>query len=306
MSLEEYRNKWPDALLTDTLLCQDRSDRAKAKHQDPEFRERWLRTNQDMLSKRWSNPEFRERQRLAAAASWDDPEYRERMIILLEERWNDLEFREAVLEGIRQKWEDPSYRELQRKIASERWNDPAYRQDVVKGLKRCWEDPEYRAQMIASRQATSRTPFERERRRTHAKKLWRDSSYREKHIPFWGKWTREEKIVRGWLRGMGLYLSGSRTEERAGFIGHGWAPTKGAGFSFNADFIDYTFRRIIHVDGWHHTQEETLERDRRNDGWCDQHGWTYLRLPIVDIHKRPDWCKQRIRTLVTEGHSSET
>jgi len=66
------------------------------------------------------------------------------------------------------------------------------------------------------------------------------------------------------------------------------------------DFADFVQRLVLHVDGvyWHRIPANE-ERDQRNNQWCDENDWLYLRITDVDIKERPRWCRSQILELVS-------
>lgn len=153
-------------------------------------------------------------------------------------------------------------------------------------VAKIWSDPAKRGKMSARRQAT-------------ALEMWERDDYRKQMLRV-HKWTKPEKVVRGWLQEEGWYMSGH--DGRIGFLPHRWLPLKGAGFSSNGDFVDYNNRLIIHVDGWHHRAKEWVKQhDRKTDAWCPANDWLFLRLTDIDIDRRPDWCKDQIRALISSS-----
>lgn len=120
-------------------------------------------------------------------------------------------------------------------------------------------------------------------------------------VPF--KWTKPEKVVRRILKKEGVYKTGSKTKSILGFLPHGWLPTKGTGFSANADFVDYNNKLILMVDGnyWHDPikNPSVHAKDKKVNKWCKKHGWVVLRISDLDlIGERKKLAKKLIRRLI--------
>jgi G:T-mismatch repair DNA endonuclease (very short patch repair protein) len=175
--------------------------------------------------------------------------------------------------------EDPTYRKKMKRALKRQWT-PEKREAKSKEMKRKWKDPEYKAKMSEQSQ-----------------KLWEDPEHQERMKPIVARWTKPEKVVRGWLKKMGLYKTGH--DGGVGFLPHRWLPTRGAGFSANGDFVDYNHKLIIHVDGdYWHSRPEVVEQDRRLDAWCDANGWAHMRLTESGIYKHPIRFQKAIRSFV--------
>lgn len=149
--------------------------------------------------------------------------------------------------------------------------------------------------------------IERKKRTEHMKHAWAVGLFDRSWS--WNRWYTEEKIVRGWLRRLGLYRTGSKSRNTVGFVPHGRIPAKGLGFTCSADFIDYNSKLIIHVDGpshyaiWHPGYKIRCEKDPQIDAWYHRHGWLFLRLTDQDIHRKPVRCRNLIRKLVRSAFS---
>jgi hypothetical protein len=87
-------------------------------------------------------------------------------------------------------------------------------------------------------------------------------------------------------------------------VSRSWLPTRGLGFSANADFVDHNSGLIIHVDSpahyatWHPGYRIRTDKDRKLDAWCAENGWLFLRLTDTDTQNRPNMCQGLIRLLV--------
>jgi len=236
----------------------------------------------------WEDSSYRETQSSAVKKAMRRPETRallsanakkHRFGEKAKERWQDPEYRRRrgaqVSAESKQRWADRTEKERNHVLVplaegrDERWKQPGAREKASKQLKEQNKDPEFCKKKM---DAMLRTP--------NAK-----------------KWYKEEKIVRGWLKDMGLYETGSRSRGLPGFLHHRvfWTGK----FHFQADFADFNNQQIIHVDGvYWHSRLESVRRDRRVDRWCANHGWQWIRLTDIDINNRLKWCRNMIRRLV--------
>jgi hypothetical protein len=266
------------------------SQALKLAAQDPQFREKIA----DLSAKRWEDPKYKKRvsKAISNAASthearerestkfkelWEDPEYRASQTEKVRKNQKSLKRIKAAKRAIKRKWEmDPAYRKKMTRTAKLQWT-PEKREAKSQEMKRKWKNPEYREKMSEQSQ-----------------KMWEDPEHQERMKPIVARWTKPEKIVRGWLQKLGLYKTGH--DGGVGFLPHRWLPTRGAGFSANGDFVDYNHKLILHVDGdYWHSLPDVIEQDRRLDAWCDTKGWRYLRLTESEIYKQSAHFQQTIR-----------
>lgn len=266
---EDYRKRWPGAKMVSPKI------------------------QKEMLS-RLNNPSVRQKQRNSASRE-------------LKRRWREDEaYRNKMISDSRSRWRDPEFKKQRSEQASQtmliRWQNPIYRKKILaylqsqehrsstsEKLRKLWEDPKYREAFI-------------EGSRNNMLSLWEDPEFRRLMDPKVSTWTKPEKKVRSWLRSLGSY----RNNKRVGvsFLPHRWLPTKGAGFRFNGDFVDYAYRCVIHVDGWHHRNKPVVAaRDKKHDSWCEENDWLFLRLTDEEILKHPCRAKRKVQRFIREVES---
>ena len=296
----EYQSLHPGCpLVSDEVLAVLRSDRVREIKRE---------------AQRKITPEYRHEQGKKVAASWT-PERRrassERMTRLNDQRWADPSYREQQSRQSRQQalllpfetrsramkrlWQNSEYRALISAIRKDTWRTQGYREKVLRGISEYWTAE--KREVIAERfRQLWEDPAWRDQKIEALKEMWRDPEFQAAMKPHVGKWTKPEKVVRGWLEDQGLYLTGS--PEQVGFVDHVWV--KG---QFNADFVDFSHKLIIHVDGvyWHHPDTghpRVIERDRFADAWCIENHWGFIRLTDEQIKNEPEDCKVQIQHLV--------
>jgi hypothetical protein len=143
------------------------------KKQSAETRQR----RSEAARKRWQNPEYRKRQRKARTESlrkaWQDPKYRARMSEARRETWQDPEVRRRQSEGVRKALQDPKVRARMSKSMREKWRDPEHRARVSKSVRETLQDPKLRARLSETSRETWRDPEVRALR-SEGMKLYQD------------------------------------------------------------------------------------------------------------------------------------
>jgi len=262
LTLSDYRSKYPDAELTSTATHERLAQRKQCS------REATADRLAKMRAKRWSTKTPADARRV---------------------RKRKQQARERMTEVSTRLWQDPDYRAMQTAKARDQlkdwWSDPDYRKRISKARRASWT--------TEKRDAVSR------RTRDMSIALWKDPEHRlrMKEVSV-DRWTKPEQTLRDILRSLECYRE-SLDDPRYGFVAHGWIPTAGAGFSANADFIDYRRRRIIHVDGvYWHSKPEMKVRDQRLDRWCDANDWAYVRITDADLKHRRAQVEQLVADFV--------
>ena len=137
----------------ESLITKNRkSEAAKARWQDEEFREKTLKSLNSPETKaklseaakaRWQDEEFREKtinsmnspeakakHSEAAKSYWQDDEMRLRQSEVVKARWQDDEFREKTINSIN----SPEIKARQSEAAKARWQDKEFREKTLKSL----------------------------------------------------------------------------------------------------------------------------------------------------------------------------
>jgi len=146
-----------------------KSDMAKKRWQDPEFRNKQLKH----LKKRMQDPEMRKKISISLKKTCQDPEYRKKLSKRQQKLWQDPELRKQMSNTVKKVWQDPEYRNKQSKSQQKLWQDPEYRKQVANTAKKNWQDPEIRKKYKKAR-STSRQALEAKKRESMVKPYYLD------------------------------------------------------------------------------------------------------------------------------------
>lgn len=303
LTTQEYRTRFPGAMFRSAEITERQTQTMRAKFKDAGFKRRAVEA---MQRKKPS----RQRKRTLALA--------------MKRRWKDSEFRAkmsaAASTRMRERWAmSEAFRARMSSVNSARWKNDAFRSKMIKGfrtrraspkfnaalavaVKAAW--PEARKQAQAKKLATARHRFAEKQKlaaREFTSRRWLDPKFQQRMQPSVAKWTTEERIVCDWLRRLNAYQVHDATSPS--FLPHRWLPTRAAGFAANGDFVDYTRKLVVHVDGehWHNNPKEypeNIERDRRLDDWCAHNGWKFLRLSDIEIRAKGSTGFQKLQEFV--------
>mgnify|MGYP002260318796 CR=1 FL=1 len=217
--------------------------------------------------------------------NWANPKVKAKIIQGMTDRWQDEGRRQRASDHMRIQNTDPNFRdEAARRAGFNRyWQQPEALDRQREVCRRLWSNPEFREDQKRKMSA-------------QAKKLWQDPVHQERMRKHMFRWTRPEKIVRRWLKQLGLYYTVG-----GGFKAHHWH------YGINVDFSDSRLKIALHVDGdfWHNPERfpERAQRDKDSDKKLRRLGWRVVRLWESDIHHKPKTCKSRILRVVARGSS---
>ena len=118
---EEFREKTIKSLNSPETKAK-LSEAAKARWQDEEFREKTINS--------MNSPEAKAKHSEAAKSYWQDDEMRLRQSEVVKARWQDDEFREKTINSIN----SPEIKARQSEAAKARWQDKEFREKTLKSL----------------------------------------------------------------------------------------------------------------------------------------------------------------------------
>ena len=164
----------------ESLITKNRkSEAAKARWQDEEFREKTLKS--------LNSPETKAKLSEAAKARWQDEEFREKTINSM----NSPEAKAKHSEAAKSYWQDDEMRLRQSEVVKARWQDDEFREKTINSInspeikarqseaaKARWQDKEFREKTLKS----LNSPEIKARQSEATKARWQDKEFREKTL----------------------------------------------------------------------------------------------------------------------------
>lgn len=306
----QYRQRYPDASFRDADVGKRQGAALSRKYLDPEFR---LKMQDAFASADRSNARSAASKLLKLRWS-EDASFRDKMALgasqRLKLRWKtDPGFKAKMASVNTARWDNELWRLRRTTAFKEQRGTSAFQSRLRTALRKAWTPKrrqEQAANLTRQRATLGFAIKQQEAARAYTSTRWLDPKYQKLMAPHVSKWTTEERIVRGWLKQLAAYQTGTKTT--IGFLPHRWLPTAGAKFSANGDFVDYNHRCVIHVDGtyWHQNERrfpDTIKRDLRTDLWCQNNSWNFLRLTDTEIHEDPT-CFDRLKRFIASCQRS--
>jgi len=102
--------------------------------------------------------------------------------------------------------------------------------------------------------------------------------------------TEAEKQLWCYLRGKQLEGAKFRRQQPIG--------------EYIVDFVSFSRKLVVEVDGGQHTQPREQLRDRRRDAWLQEQGFTVLRFWNNDVLKNVEGVIEAVRNNLMKGDTS--